>query len=387
MIASADRFGPALLALFQLEPGVAHLNHGSYGATPRAVRQAQRDWQARMEAAPTRFFDREHRPAIRAAAARLAPLIGAHPDDVALVENATQAVNAVLRSYPFDPGDRILVNSQTYGAVRNAAAYVAARTGARLESWDLPFPVSGAEEIAAAFEAALDPAPRLVVLDHVVSDTALKLPLARLVRAAKGVGAAVLVDGAHAPGMIEIDVQTLGADWYAGNCHKWMFAAKGCAFLWARDGAELHPTVISHGFGDGFHAEFDYVGTRDASAQHALPAALDFMARFGVETLQARNHALAVEAGSRLAAAWGSETGAPAELIGAMAVVRLPYGAEGDFGAAQRLRDRLLDEDGIQVRLHPLAGGLWARVSLQIYNDLADIDRLAEAVLAKRPNA
>ncbi len=383
----APAFGPALRDLFQLEAGGAHLNHGSYGATPKAVLAAQRDWRDRMEAEPSRFFEREYRPAIRAAAARLAPYLGADADDVAMVENATQAVNAVLRSFPFEPGDRILINTQTYGAVRNTARYVAARTGAEVVEWRLPFPVADAQEIEAAFHAALDPPPRLALLDHVTSGTALKLPLARLVALAKAAGARVLVDGAHAPGMTEIDLRRIGADWYTGNCHKWMFAAKGCAFLWAATQQDLHPTVISHGFEGGFHAEFDYVGTRDGSAQHSLPAGIDFMEGFGFQAIQGHNHAMALAAGARLAAAWGTETGAPAALTGSMTTVRLPYGVGADLNGAIRLRARLLDEDGIQIRLNPLAGGLWVRVSTQIYNHMDEIDRLAEAVLAKRPNA
>ena len=363
-----------------------HLNHGSYGATPLAVLAAQQVWRDRMEAEPSRFFEREYRPAIRAAAARLAPYIGAAPEDVAMVENATQAVNAVLRSFPFEAGDRILVNDQTYGAVGNAARYVADRTGAELTEWRLPFPAKDAAEIEAVFQQALTSAPRLVILDHVTSSTALKLPIERLVEMAKAAGAAVLVDGAHAPGMTGIDVNGLGADWYTGNCHKWMFAAKGCAFLWAGRKTDLHPTVVSHGFQDGFHAEFDYVGTRDGSAQHSLPAAIDFMEGFGVANIQSHNCDMAIAAGDRLAAAWGTETGAPSALMGSMAIVRLPYGAGADLAAAKRLRARLLDEDGIQVRLNPLAGGLWMRVSTQIYNHMAEIDRLADAVLAKRPN-
>lgn len=383
---SAPAFGPSLRPLFRLEADGVHLNHGSYGATPAVVLEAQQAWRDRMEAEPSRFFEREYRPAIRAAAARLAPYLGAVADDVVMVENATQAVNAILRSFPFEAGDRILINDQTYGAVRNAAAYVAERAGAVLEAWNLPFPASGADEILAAFEAALDPAPRFVILDHVTSATALKLPIDRLVALAQAKGAAVLVDGAHAPGMTGVDLTALGADWYTGNCHKWMFAAKGCAFLWARDPAGLHPTVISHGYGDGFHAEFDYVGTRDGSAHHSLPTAIDFMEGFGFEAIQSHNHDLALQAGARLAEAWGTETAAPADLVGSMAIVRLPYGAGGDLATAKNLRARLLDEDGIQIRLNPLAGGLWVRVSTQIYNDMAEIDRLADAVLAKRPN-
>jgi len=382
-------FGPGLRDLFQMEPDTLHLNHGSYGATPKEVLAAQRAWQDRMEAEPTRFFEFEFRPALRAAAERLAPLIGGKAEHVAMVENATQAVNAVLRSLDFRPGDAILINDQTYGAVRNAARFTATMTGAEVKEWRLPFPAHGADEALEAFEAALDPAPRLVILDHVTSQSALALPLEAMVRAAKDAGCLVLVDGAHAPGMVDVGLDGLGADWYTGNCHKWMFAAKGCAFLWAGDAVRerLHPTVISHGYGGGFAAEFDYVGTRDGSSQHSLPTALDFMERFGVDAIRRHNHDLVRQAARRLADALGTEIGAPDEMTGSMATVRLPDGYGAGPETAMALRHRLLREDRIQTRVHPLAGGLWLRVSSQIYNAIDEIDVLADAVLAKRPNA
>lgn len=381
-------FGPRLRPLFQMEPGALHLNHGSYGAVPKAVTAAQRAWQDRMEAEPSRFMEFEFRPALRAAAQRLAPYLGAAPERIAMVENATQAVNAVLRALDLKPGDRILIHDQTYGAVRNAVRFVARMTGAEVAEWRLPFPAVDADAAAAALEDALDPAPRVAILDHVTSKTALLLPVARMVRSVKAAGALALVDGAHAPGMTPLDLESLGADWYTGNCHKWMFAARGCGFLWVADGLEdrAHPTVISHGYEGGFAAEFDWVGTRDGSAQHSLPAALDFIERFGAAAIRDHNHALALAAGRRLAAAWGTETGAPEDMTGAMAMVRLPQGYGDDDAAALDMRLRLLREDRIQIRINPFAGGLWARVSSQIYNDLDEIDVLADAVLAKRPN-
>ncbi len=384
----APAFGPDLLPLFQMEAGALHLNHGSYGAVPREVTAAQRAWQDRIEAEPSRFMEFESRPALRAAAKRLAPYLGAETDNVALVENATQAVNGVLRSIRFQPGDRILINDQTYGAVRNAARFAASMAGAEIAEWHIPFPIGAPEEALEALQAALDPPPRLVILDHVTSQTALALPIARMVQAAKSAGALVLVDGAHAPGMVGLDLMQVGADWYTGNCHKWMFAARGCAFLWTADAhlRETHPSVISHGYGEGYAAEFDYVGTRDGSAQFSLPAALDFMDRFGVERIMAHNHALAMDAGNRLAAALGTYVGAPEEMTGSMAVVRLPaaYGVDRDAGT--ELRHRLLHEDRIQTRVHPAGGGLWVRISSQIYNGIEEIDALADAILAKRPN-
>lgn len=387
--ADIPAFGAELRSLFQLEGGAVYLNHGSYGATPRSVAEAQHRWQARMEAEPSRFMAREFRPALRAAADRLSPYLGiTSGEDIALVENATDAVNAVLRSIDWRPGDEILITDQTYGAVRNTVRYIAGRTGAVPVEIALPFPVRSIETILNAFEAGLGKRTRLAIVDHVTSPTALVLPVERMVQAARDAGALVLVDGAHAPGMVPIDLNAIGADAYTGNCHKWMFAAKGCGFLWANESMQalLHPTVISHGWDQGFRAEFDWVGTRDASAQHALPAALDFVDRFGLAAIRTHNNKLALAAGERLAARWDTETGAMDGLVSSMVMVRLPNGFGTSAEDGHVLRERLVDDDGVQVPINALAGSLWARVSAQIYNSIEEIDILADAVLAKRPN-
>ena len=373
MNSAPSAFGTDLRPLFCLEERSVHLNHGSFGATPRAVLEAQRDWRDRMEAEPSRFMEFEFRPALRAAAARLAPYVGAKADDLAMVENPTQAVNGILRSLDLKPGDRILINDQTYGAVRNTARFVCTMTGAEIAEWTLPFPAEAPEQALAAFQSALEESrPRLAIIDHVTSPTALVLPVEAMTAAARDAGALVLVDGAHAPGMMGLDIEALDADWYTGTCHKWLFAAKGCAFLWAgpRVIDRLHPAVVSHGYLSGFHEEFDWVGTRDGSAQHSLPTALDFVDRFGIEAIRTHNHALAMAAGRRLAAAWGTEMGQPESMVGSMVMVRLPDGYGSSFDQARDLRLRLLNEDGIQTRVNPLAGGLYARVSSQIYNHI-----------------
>ena len=387
-MAAPTAFGSGLRSLFQMEPDTLHLNHGSYGAIPKAVTEAQRRWQDRMEAEPSRFVEFEFRPAIRAAAKRLAPYLAADPNHIALVENPTQAVNGVLRSLALGPGDRVLVHDQTYGAVRNAARFVCQTTGADLVEWSLPYPARAPEDATAALAAALDPAPRIAILDHVTSKTALLLPVAEMTRLVKESGALALVDAAHAPGMTPVDVGAIGADWLVGACHKWMFAARGCAFLWAADPERppLHPAVVSHGFEQGFLAEFDWVGTRDGSAHHSLPTALDFLDRFGAETVRTHNHALVHAAALKMADAFGTEVGAPAALTGSMATVRLPEGYGLSEDAALALRHRLLWEDRIQTRVNAQAGGLWVRLSAQIYNEAEEFDRLAEAILAKRPN-
>lgn len=375
-------FGTAVRGAFALERDYAHLNHGSYGATPVAVLAAQRVWQDRLEREPSRFMDREFRPGLRAAAAALAPRIGADADGIAMVENATGAVNAVLRGLDLAPGDEILVTDQTYPAVRNTADYVASRCGATVRALSLPVPALDPDDILDRFKAALTPAPALVILDHVTSPTALVLPVREMAKAARKAGALVLIDGAHAPGMLALDIAALDCDWYTGNCHKWMFAAKGCAFLWTapEHREKTHPLVISHGYSDGYIDEFDWVGTRDASAQLALPAALTFIDAHGAENIREHNIALANQAADLLSAAWRTERGAGPALTGSLATVRLPDGLGTSQQDANELRARLVDEHRVQVPIRAMAGGLWCRISAQIYNDIGEYERLAEVI-------
>lgn len=382
-------FGHALKSEFLLDPEVAYLNHGAHGAPPREVIEAAHEVQRAVEREPSRFVEREFRPRLRQVAAELAAYLGAEAAHLALVENASLAVNAVLRGLELSPGDEILITDQTYGAVRNAVRYVAGRTGAVLVEARLPFPVEAPGQVVEAFAQRLGPRTRLAIVDHVTSPTALVLPVAELVARAKAAGALVLVDGAHAPGMLPLELESLGADWYTGNCHKWLMAARGVAFLWAADGVResTHPLVISHGYGQGFSEEFDWIGTRDALAQFALPAVFAFRRRHGEAAIRAYNHELVMAASEMLAARWQSECGGPEAMTGSMRTVRLPDGFGTTVEAAQGLRWRLADAYKVQVPLRALAGGLWARLSAQIYNEPADYERLGDAIadLRRRP--
>jgi isopenicillin-N epimerase len=267
------------------------VNHGSFGATPRVVLAAQREWQQRMEAQPGRFVRAVLPQALRHAADRVGEFIGADGADIAFVENATTACNAVLRSLRLRVGDQVLVLSHAYGAVRNAVRHVCERAGAHVMEAAVPFPDPDPEAIAANIAAALTPRTRLALVDHITSASALVLPLRRIIDVCHAAGVPVLVDGAHGPAQVPLDMRALGADWYAGNCHKWLCAPKGSAFLYARADRQddLHPVTISHGFGRGFLEEFDWTGTRDPSAWLATPAAIDFHRRLGGEALMARN--------------------------------------------------------------------------------------------------
>ena len=371
--------GSAIRGEFLLDPGAVTVNHGSFGATPRAVLAAQDRWRARMEAQPSTFMRRILPGALREAGATLARFVGADAADLAFVDNATTGVNAVLRSLTFRPGDEIVVLSHVYGAVAKTVRHAAAQAGAQVVIAALPFPDPTEPAVLAGLAAALGPRTRLAVLDHIASPSALVLPIAAMVALCRARRVPVLVDGAHAPGQVPLDLAEVGADWYTGNCHKWLFAPKGAAFLWAAPDrqAGLHPVAISHGYGEGFHAEFDWTGTRDPTAFLAVPDGIDFHARLGGTALMARNAALAAESAAILARRLNTGCGATGIFAAAMAVVRLPAPPD----RAETLRETLMDA-GTDAPVHALDGGAWLRLSVQAYNEAADYLRLAEFVTA-----
>jgi isopenicillin-N epimerase len=375
------QLGHAIRDEWGLEPGYNTVNHGSYGATPRVVLAAQDAWRAPMESQPSRFMRLELPGALREAAGRMAAFLGAEAQDLAFVSNATEGCNAVIRSRRFAPGDEILVLGHVYGAVRNTIRYVCSMTGAVMVEAPLPFPRPEPGAVVAAVAGAISPRTRLAVLDHITSSSAMVLPIAGMVAACRARGVQVLVDGAHGPGHVPIDLAAIDADWYTGNCHKWLNAAKGCAVLWARRDAQhdLHPAVISHGYAQGFTAEFDWTGTFDPSAWLSVTAALDFHARLGGPALMARNIALANQAATALAARFGTETGHGNGPGGAMAMVRLPSGPT-ERPALLALRDRLLAA-GTDVPLQLHDGQPWLRLSVQAYNEMSDYETMGTLVL------
>ena len=391
----ADRFGAAARGGWALEPGSIYLNHGTVGAPPRAVLAAQQAIRDQIEAHPSRFLLRELSairvggkvrpvPRMREAAAEVAPFVGAEAQDFVFVDNATTGANAVLRSLRFEPGDEIVVADVAYGAVARTAVFVARHSGAQVKTFELPWPPR-AEAIVDAFEAALSPRTRLVIADHITSESALILPLAQIAARCRARGVPVLADGAHAPGAIPLDVPALGVDWYTANLHKWAWTPRSCGFLWARRDRQpdLHPVVISWGLDQGFTTEFDLVGTRDPSPWLAAPAAIALMREKGEQAVRAYNHALAWEGGRHLAARWDTAIEVAETMIGTMCTVPLPEAMGDDRASADRLRDALLFEDRIEVQVHPWRGRLWIRISGQIYNQVNEIERLAEAVLAR----
>ena len=329
-----------------------------------------------MEAQPSRFMNAILPDALRTAAAALAAFVGATADDLAFVENATGGCNAVLRSLRLAPGDEVLVLDHGYNAVRNTVRFVTERAGARMTEAAIPFPDTTDDAVVAAVAATLTPRTRVAVIDHITSVSALVLPVARIAAVCHAVGVPVLVDGAHGPAQIALDVPRLGVDWYTGNCHKWLCAPKGCAFLWAAPDRQddLHPVIVSHGLGTGFAKEFDWTGTRDPSAYLSAIEAISFHERAGGAAMRARNVALADEAAALVARRLRTDA-IPG--LGAMRLIRLPPSRI----ESAAFRARLLAA-GTDAPVFSLAGALWLRLSAFAYNEIDDYERLADIAIS-----
>ena len=322
-------------------------------------------------------------PRLRRALAELAPFVGASAGDLVFVDNITAGANAVLRSLPLGPGDRIAVTSLGYGGVTNAAAYAARVAGAELVTIELPGPGAPAHEYVERIVAGLAGGTRVLVVDHITASTALILPLADIARAAHDRSVLVLADGAHVPGNIPLAIESLGVDFYAANLHKWAWAPRSSGLLWAapEHHAVLHPPVISWGLDNGMAAEFDLLGTRDPSTHLSAPYAVELLRAEGLDHLYAYNHELAWWAGQHLTERWGTMFATPEAMIGAMVAVALPESLGASAADAETVRVAL-DAQQIEAPIYPGPDRLSTRVSAQIYCDRTDIERFADAVSA-----
>jgi isopenicillin-N epimerase len=355
---------------FSVDRGMVFLNHGSFGAVPRCVRAAQDAWRDRLEADPIEWIGRRIASSLGEVKRELAANFGGEACEYGFVTNATEGVNAVLRSLPIQAGDELICTSHVYFAVKQAMRSRCLETGAILREVSVPLPVRDASELLAPVRQAISERTRLVLIDHVSSATATRFPVEGL-RALLPEACLLLVDGAHAPGGLHLDVGASGAEFYAANLHKWVMAPRGSAFLrvcgaWT---PSIHPCVISHFFGEGFEKEFDWQGTRDFSAWLAVPAALGFLKQLGMARVIEHNHRLACWAHQLLVNGLGIEPATPLDgsCLTCMASIRLPD-ALRRFGRVEDLQADLRARERIEVPVMEWDGAWWLRVSAAIHN-------------------
>ena len=384
-----------LATQFLLDPEVVFLNHGSYGACPRPVFQAYQDWQLKLERQPVAFLDprrglSQHMHAARAA---LAAELGTDADNLVGLTNATTALNIVAQSLDLRAGDEILTTDHEYAALEKTWAHVCAKTGARVVAVTVPLPLTSAEAFTEALTQAFTPRTRVLFLSHITSATALLFPIEAAVAVARAKGIWTVIDGAHTPGHIALNLDALGADFYAGNCHKWLMAPKGSAFLYTRPECQnlITPLVISHGWEPGakgqdpgpFHAtafidSLENQGTRDPAGWLTVPAAIAFRAAHNWDAITRHCHTLAQDTAARMARLTGLPAFAAPEFCAPM-MVAMPMPAFDPLV----LKDRLMDHWHIEIPCHTWKSHSIVRVSVQGYTTQSQLDLLVEALTAE----
>ncbi|MBX3315226.1 MAG: aminotransferase class V-fold PLP-dependent enzyme [Phycisphaeraceae bacterium] len=382
---------------WRLDPAITFLNHGSYGACPEVVIDAQNEIRALMEREPVRFFMQHLERLTDVVRERVGAFVNCAPKDLAFAPNATVAIATVLQNIDFKPGDEILVNTHEYMSAINELGRMGERLGTKTVKAKVPFPITDEQQVIDAVMAAVTPRTKLAIISHITSPTAIILPVKKLTDLLHARGIRVLIDGAHAPAQVTLDVTDLGADYYVADFHKWVSSPKGSSFLHVQPGLQkgFRPISLSsrvHNVRDDrapFLAEFDYVGTSDYSALLAVPAALDFFDKVlpgGIPALMKRNHDLVVKGRAAVCKATGLAPPAPEDMLPSMATILLPA-----LPAAARntrtvfgdpLQDRLVDEYRIQVPVWALpdCGTRFTRISAQLYNTLAEFEYLGKAL-------
>lgn len=382
--------------LWTLEEERIFLNHGSFGACPDFVIAEQRKWQDLMEQEPVRFFEELMPDLLLKSRESLGAFLSCSADDLAFVSNATSGVNTILRSLHFEQGDEILVPNHAYRACRNTIDFVANRWGAKVVEVDIPFPIDGPWTVIELMKSACSDRTKLVMIDTVTSPTGLRMPFEELTEFFESRDVEVLLDAAHGIGMIPLDLGELGASYVTSNCHKWLCAPKGSAFLYVRKDKQhkIQPLTISHGhtFPLGgttrFRHEFDWTGTQDISGWCTIPAVIEGMAKLvdgGWDAIMQHNHVLAIQGRDLLCNRLGIEQPCPNEMIACISTIQLP----GEIPAKERMHEPdplhhiLSEKYNIQVPVWswPSPEGRFLRISAQLYNSIDQYDLLAEALV------
>ena len=373
---------------YLLDPDVHFLNHGSFGACPAPVFEEYQRWQRELERQPVAFMQHRLHPELHAAREALGRYLNAPADDLVFVDNATWGVNVIARSMPLDPGDEVLTTDHEYGACDMTWEWLARKQGARVVRHPVPLPVTSHAEFVESFWAGVTPQTKVVYLSHITSPTALIFPVQEICRRAREAGILSVVDGAHAPGQLELDLQAIGADIYTGNLHKWLSAPKGAGFLYVRPEHQewVEALIVSWGWGRKGTIEpettlverNEWQGTRDYAAYLAVPAAIAFQREHDWPAVRERCHQLVRSARERIAALTGLPSICPDGREWFCQLASCPV--RTDDPAA--LKTRLIDEYNVEIPVTVWQNHTMVRVSIQAYNNEADVDALVDALTA-----
>lgn len=384
-----------LIKHWEIDRDIIFLNHGSFGACPVPVLQKQNEYRKQMEAEPVRYVLRKLEDDLWKSKESLAGFVGAKAADIAFVNNATVGVNTVLNSLPFNEGDELITTNHGYGACNNAMKWFAEKAGAKMVIAEVPFPVSTPEEVTAAVLRSVTPRTRLVMIDHITSPTGIIFPVKEMVAALKEKGIDTLIDGAHAPGMLDLNIDSIGAAYYTGNCHKWICSPKGSAFLHVRKDRQylIHPMVISHTYdkkvGDKlWSSHFFWSGTTDFTAYLCVKDAIEFMATLfpgGWKELQEYNHSLTLRARKYISEKLNLPLPAPESMIGTLSAIPIGKGEipSVTFNSVSDPQEKLWKDFNIEVPVFVWNNAdprCWLRISVQAYNSMEQYAYLTEAV-------
>lgn len=373
-------------AEFLLRPDVAFLNHGSFGACSRPVFAEYQRWQRVLEEEPVEFLGRRLDDLLAEARAPLGAFLGTAPDNLVFVPNATYGMNVVARSFPLEPGDEVLGTTHEYGAVERTWTFVCEAKGAQYRSQPIPLPITSAEALIEQLWQGVTPRTRALVISHITSPTALIFPVAEVCRRAAAQGIVTIIDGAHAPGQIDLALDDIGADFYTGNLHKWTCAPKGSAFLYARPDRQpmLQPLVVSWGWRainpgpSPFQDYFGWTGTSDPAPYLSVPAAIAFQRQHDWPSVRATCHEMVSAASQRIGALTGLSPISPdsPDWYGQMRSIPIPRTA----ATAQEVQQRLWNDFQIEVPIVDWQDQRFVRISIQAYNTRRDVDRLVAAL-------
>lgn len=371
--------------MFLLRPGITYLNHGSFGACPRPVFEHYQQVQRDIEAQPVEFLGREYYDRLAEARGSLARFLGAGPDDLIFVTNATTGLNIVARSLDLQPGDEILSTDHEYGALDRTWRFLCKKSGARYIRQPIPLPLSDPQEIIDAVWSGKTNRTKVLFLSHITASTAMIFPVAELVRRGREAGLITIIDGAHVPGQMELDLTALGADFYAGNCHKWMMAPKGAAFLHARPEVQhlVEPLVVSWGYEslEPGPSEFidhqEWTGTRDPSAWLTVPKAIEFLFSNNWQVERERCHRMICDVHQQITELTGQQPICPVSDQWFRQMAALPLPPETNLNA---LKIDLYDQFQIEIPILELGGRCYIRPSAQGYNQPEDYDHLVRGL-------